>query len=72
METTLFEVIQALKTGDDIQVLLHGYRLKGTVVLVNDTTLVIGETNPYDSNQVANIHIDIKSIIGVGVNKNQE
>ncbi|MDI0694569.1 hypothetical protein NEP60_04820 [Escherichia coli] len=69
METTLFEVIQSLKPEDEVQVLLHGYRVKGTVVLVNDTTLVITETNPYDSNQLANIHIDITGIIGVGVSK---
>ncbi|EON7861259.1 hypothetical protein HI145_RS01230 [Escherichia coli] len=72
MESTLLEVINSLNAGDNVQVLLQGYRVKGSVVLVNDATVVVTETNPFDSNELANIHIDIKSIIGVGVTKPQE
>jgi hypothetical protein len=69
MATTLFEVIQSLKPGDNVQVLLQGYRVKGSVESVNDTTLVVTETDPFDSNKLANIHIAISEIIGVGVSK---
>lgn len=69
MATTLFEVIQSLKPGDNVQVLLQGYRVKGSVESVNDTTLVVTETDPFDSNKLANIYIAIAEIIGVGVSK---